>query len=336
MNFSQEPEHSDKPHLVGAQPWNAESDIVELAQHSFAPNELVYNRNHSPIRALNAVTLSVKVDGLIKHERVEVVAALQCAGNRRKTMQDRDHKGVEGLLWRGGTIANCNLHLCFASHVVPCQHDDWFGGSISLEKALDEEGDALLAIRLALDMAAEPVTPACMKMNGPPLSPDHGFPFRVVVPGYTGAGRVKWVDQITVAGRGSENFYQKKDYKVLPAKWSRVAALQANPLNSAIASVKTVPPGMLGLKGYAVRGLTGQVRKTEVSTDEGITWQPATITYQESCWSWSSWEAMVDVPPRARGKVWCRAIDTRGTTQHPDWNLRGVAYAAIGGKTVNV
>ena len=85
-------------------------------------------------------------------------------------MQERDGKEVEGLLWGEGTIANCkwagvsmrellervgaptaaderieDLHLCFASHVVPCQDDDWFGGSIPLTKALDEEGGVLLA-----------------------------------------------------------------------------------------------------------------------------------------------------------------------------------------------
>ncbi|TFY64121.1 hypothetical protein EVJ58_g2829 [Rhodofomes roseus] len=372
MNFSQEPKHSDKLHELGAQPYNAEPDIAELVQHPYTPDELVYSRNHCPIRALDAATFSVKVDGRVRHERTftlndlkrdfrrkEVVAALQ-VGNRRKTMQERNGKEVEGLLWGEGTIANCkwagvsmrelleqvgappaaderirSLHLCFASHVVPCENDDWFGGSIPLEKALDEGEDVLLAY----------------EMNDRPLSPDHGFPFRVVVPGYTGARWVKWVDQVTVADRESENFYQKKDYKVLPTKthemadkedwWSKVPALQANPLNSAVASVKVVRPGRLQVKGYAVRGSMGQVSEVDVSIDEGKAWEPATIIYQEGRWSWTLWEAILDVPEASNGrggKVWCRAADMAGTTQQPDadWNLRGVAYDAVGERLLDV
>lgn len=85
-------------------------------------------------------------------------------------MQERDGKEVEGLLWGEGTVANCkwasvgmrellervgalsaanerteDLHLCFASHVVPCQGDNCFGGSIPLAKALEEEGGVFLA-----------------------------------------------------------------------------------------------------------------------------------------------------------------------------------------------
>ena len=88
-------------------------------------------------------------------------------------------------------------------------------------------------------------------------------------------------------------------------------------------------------------GPTGQVRAVEVSIDEGKTWQPATITYQEGLWSWTLWEAMMDAPQAAEGEgtgmVWCRAIDTAGVTQQPDsdWNLRGVAYAAVGAKVYN-
>ncbi|KAH9928258.1 Oxidoreductase, molybdopterin-binding domain-containing protein [Fomitopsis serialis] len=349
MDFSREPEHSDKLHVLGVQPWNAEPDIAELVRHPYTPEQLVYSRNHCPIRALDAATFSVKVNGLVKHERAftlddlkrefqrkEVVAALQCAGNRRKTMQERDHKEVEGLLWGEGTIANCKWAGVSMRELLE-RNDDWFGGSIPLEKALDEDGDVLLAY----------------EMNDRPLSPDHGFPFRVVVPGYTGARWVKWVDEITVAERDSENFYQKKDYKVLPTKvqthemadkedwWSKVPALQANPLNSAVASVRVVPPGRLEVKGYAVRGPTGQVSKVEVSVDEDDTWQPATSTYQEGRWSWTLWEATLDVPHARRGKegkVWCRAVDVAGTMQQPDtdWNLRGVAYDAVGEKTLHV
>jgi len=186
-------------------------------------------------------------------------------------------------------------------------------------------------------------------MNGRPLTPDHGFPFRMVVPGYTGARWVKWVDQITVAERESENYYQQKDYKVLPVKvqthemadeedwWSKIPPILANPLNSAVASVKIVGQDKLQVKGYATRGATGQVIEVEVSADEGQTWQTATIAYEEGRWSWTLWEALLKKPlglKDQRVTVWSRAVDESGESQQldTDWNLRGVAYSAVGEK----
>ncbi|CDO71801.1 hypothetical protein BN946_scf184939.g25 [Trametes cinnabarina] len=353
MDYSDEVSHSDLLIVRAEQPFNAEPTAAALVEFPITPEDLIYCRNHGPVLEYDDETSTLQVDGVrgsriftmkeLREEfpRVEVVAALQCAGNRRKEMNKV--KKVHGVLWYDGVICNArwagarlrdvllnvgvdsdelaDWHVWFASHVTKCQDDDYYGGSIPLSKAMSLDDDVLLAY----------------EMNGQPLSPDHGYPIRVVVPGYLGARWVKWVDTISLSPDESPNFYQQRDYKILPEEvdskekaasmWSKVPSLTTLPLNSVVGSVSRRDEDAILVKGYAIGRGDIQVAKVEVSIDDGATWHDAHITYQEGKWSWTLWQAFLDhVPPS--GVVYSRATDQHGDVQQREgkWNMRGVAY----------
>ncbi|KAF9223679.1 hypothetical protein BS17DRAFT_684205, partial [Gyrodon lividus] len=322
--------------VLSESPYNAEPpSLVELTKHAITPLRLAYARNHSDIKDLKsgAEKYTVKIDGEIDGiketsitfkdlqeslPRKEVVAALICAGNRRAKMAEKTGRGVQGINWSEGTISNVcwagaplrdiliragvpedseshkGLHACFASNIAPCEQDSWYGGSIPLEKVMSECGDVLLAY----------------EMNGEPLTADHGFPLRVVVPGYSGMRWVKWVDRITISHKESANFYQQKDYKMLPdcvtSKamadsqdwWSRVPAMQHLGCNSVVANVKRLPSTCpeevtVEVSGYAYSHCP--ISRVEISADGGENWKETKITYQEGKWSWALWEGEINI-----------------------------------------
>ncbi|KAF9048406.1 Oxidoreductase, molybdopterin-binding domain-containing protein [Panaeolus papilionaceus] len=356
MDYSCEPEHSQLLNIQEKEPFNAEPSAAALVEFPITPEELVYCRNHGPVREFDADSYSITITGGSKGEMsftvndirsmfpvARVVAALQCAGIRRAEMGKV--KRVHGVPWSDGVIANCKWggvrlsdllqhvgvngqdkhHVCFESHATLCQDDTYYGASISLERALDPLQDVLLAY----------------EMNDQPLSPDHGGPLRVVVPGYLGARWVKWVDNIIISAEESPNFYQQRDYKILPPTvenkvdalplWSKYPCMTALPLNSVVGVVHPSDENKLFVKGYALPGPRGNVKRVEISLDDGDTWQDTNITYQEGSWSWTIWEAEVDCNASS-GTVYSRAIDVEGNIQPRQgvWNMRGVAYNGWG------
>ncbi|KAJ3565150.1 hypothetical protein NP233_g7823 [Leucocoprinus birnbaumii] len=358
MDYSCEPDHSDRLVIRGKEPFNAEPTAAALVEFPVTPEDLVYCRNHGPVRDFDSDSYTVTFKGLGKEckltmgeiislfTKVETIAVLQCAGIRRKEMGAI--KPVHGVAWGDGVVANCtwggarlrdvlhhlglisdqnadNLHACFASYATLCQDDEYYGASVPLALALDTDPGVILAY----------------EMNGEHLSPDHGAPLRVVVPGYLGARWVKWVDTVLISSEESPNFYQQRDYKVLPPEvetkeaakslWSKYPAMTALPLNSVIGTAYKSTSDTLFVKGYALPGSTGNVTAVEVSVDDGQTWERTQITYQGGKYSWSIWEG--EVPCNAEsGTVYSRAIDSGGCLQPKvgQWNLRGVAFNGWG------
>ncbi|MDE0610661.1 MAG: sulfite oxidase [Anaerolineaceae bacterium] len=331
-----------------ADPLNAGSPLEPLRAAQETPADIFYLRNHAPVPALDADSWRLEVDGLVQRPlslsladlqrdfpRHEQEATLQCAGFRRQEMLNEDN-AWGALLWCSDAIGNGRwggVRLrdvleaagvqAEARHLAALGLDEieegrvtfGFGGSIPLDKALGEE--LLLADEL----------------NGAPLPAAHGWPLRLVVPGYIGARSVKWLGRLTLQAGESDNYYQQRAYKVFPPD---VASDMTNPgegeplgdlvVNSVFitpAADADLPAGPQLLRGIAIA--SHPLAMVELSLDGGESWQEAGLS-GAGRWSWRFWEAEVELTPGDHELV-VRARDQAGNIQPPTveeiWNFKG-------------
>jgi sulfite oxidase len=178
-----------------------------------------------------------------------------------------------------------------------------YGASIPITKAMSPE--VLLAY----------------SMNDETLAPEHGFPIRVVVPGFAGVRSPKWLTTITVQDRPSDNHMQQRDYKLMPpdvtaetVDWEEGITIYEMPLNSAIcepASRAEIRASNVTLRGYAV-STARQIMRVDVSSDGGRTWKQAELMHDANAhWSWTFWSARLDLAKGER-ELAVRARDLPG------------------------
>ncbi|MGI8712537.1 MAG: molybdopterin-dependent oxidoreductase, partial [Solirubrobacteraceae bacterium] len=193
-----------------------------------------------------------------------------------------------------------------------------FGASIPCRKALSSE--VLLA----------------WEMNGRPLTPAHGAPLRVVVPGYIGARSVKWLDRITARATPSENFFQALTYRLLPADADADAGLRGEGVALGAVAVNSdftspddgaqVPAGALELAGYAFAGDDRHIIRVDVSIDRGRSWRQAELLDKPSRWTWQRWRMTVEVSA-GETEIVARAWDSAAAMQPESpaqlWNPKG-------------
>jgi sulfite oxidase len=330
-------------------PLNAEPPLSLLAGVPITPLEAFFIRTHGTVPRIAAsehrltirgrvrTPLSLSIDQIRREfPAATVLATLLCAGNRREELNavgavagtGWQQGAVGNAEWRGARLADVlaragcdpgDLHVAFASadEVVMGDAVTFFGGSIPLAKALAPE--VLLAY----------------EMNGEPLTPEHGFPLRAVVPGYIGARSVKWLTGICVQEQPSENYFQQHDYKLLPAacgpesvNWGAGVMLGELPVNSAIlipADGARLERGKLTVEGYAMVGGGRAIGRVDVSMDGGATWREALLD-RNGPWAWALWRADMELPP-GRTEIVVRAWDSAAQTQ-PErletvWNSKG-------------
>ena len=310
------------------------------------PASLFYIRNHGPTPIIDVKTWRLKVQGpgvakpleltyddILRMPSVTVTRFIECAGNGRILFKEYQGDMPKGRPWRFGSYGLA----------------EWTGVSLSeiLERAAIKP-TAVDVMPTGLDRSAverpmpvakamEPDTVLAYAMNGDIIPPDHGYPARVVVPGWVGINSIKWVGSITVS---EEPIYVERNteeyvlagpgFEPAPPAWGPV--LTSVPVRSAIALPwpATLTPGPQTIRGFAWSGY-GTITRVEYSLDDGRTWADAEIREPNIPLAGCRWEFLWDAPP-GEGTITIRATDSSGKTQPtPDtmrWNQRGYEFWA--------
>ena len=169
---------------------------------------------------------------------------------------------------------------------------------------------------IALEKAMDSTTLLAYEMNGEPLPQRHGFPLRVIVPGYFGEKHVKWLTRIELANADAKGFYETQGWGpdfITPTR-SRIDMPESG---SRFSLAKLSGP--IEIKGMAYGGNRG-VSRVELSFDDGQTWSESKIVYPGTKLSWALWS--YDWRPAKENDytLVVRATDGEGTIQEVDWN----------------
>ena len=174
--------------------------------------------------------------------------------------------------------------------------------------------------------------------NGEPLPPQHGFPLRLIVPGWYGMTSVKWLQRITVADEPFEGYQMVTGYRIkrdeddpgTPVTRIEPRSLMTPPgIPDFMTRRRFLPPGPVRLEGRAWSGWA-PIERVEVSVDGGATWRDAELGEPPGPAAWAPWWLEWDAP--AGEHVLCaRAHDAGGRSQpdEPPWNVGGYANNAI-------
>ena len=165
-----------------------------------------------------------------------------------------------------------------------------------------------------LEKAMDPTTPVVYEMNGETLPDRHGFPARVIVPGYFGEKHVKWITRIEVADDSAIGFYEKQGWGpdfIVPTR-SRID----------VPDHESTFTSAIGANGIAVRGIAfggdRGISRVEVSFDDGKTWQDAKLDYPGTKLTWALWSYNWQPEDAGDYTLVVRATDGEGEVQEWD------------------
>lgn len=310
-------------HQPGAPGSGASRTPLERLEGVITPSGLVFERHHSGVPAIDPAVhrltihgrvkrpLSFSMDALARYPRVTRTWFLECSGNSgalgaEGAAPDRRCSELHGLVSACEYTGIPLSVLLDEAGVEPgarwvvAEGDDpaRMNRSVPLAKCLD---DALIALY----------------QNGERLRPEHGYPVRLLLPGYEGNMSVKWLRRLQVTDTPAMSREETSKYTdLLPDD----TALQFT-FPMGVKSVITSPSPGLDLAGaglYQISGIAwsghGSVHRVEVSADGGRSWaeaeledpvRPLCLTRFRAAWRWNG----------APAALASRAVDSAGNQQ---------------------
>jgi DMSO/TMAO reductase YedYZ molybdopterin-dependent catalytic subunit len=315
---------------------------LEALRYDVTPVGVHYLLVHFDIPALDATTWRLSIGGRVQKElelslddirarpAVTIPVTLECAGNGRARLEPRPmtqpwlHEAVSTAAWTGTSLAGVLAEAGLEADAVEIV---FTGADHGIEAG--EEVD--YARSLPIGEALRPEVLLVYEMNGRPLEPQHGFPLRLVVPGWYGMASVKWLTRIEAVAEPFAGFHQRVAYHYQQSEDD-----PGEPVTRIRPRALMIPPGFpdfperrryldhgrVTIHGRAWSG-RGPVVHVGVRIDDD--WQDASLAEPDGTWAWRGWSLDWDAEP-GEHVLSCRATDESGAVQPLDqpWNFQGM------------
>ncbi len=330
---------------------------LEALQYAITPVGLHYLLIHFDVPAVDPASWALTIGGKVRHPMrldlnqikarpsVTIAVTLECAGNGRARMSPRPlsqpwlAEAVGTAEWTGTPLA------ALLDEVVPLSQsgDVVFTG---IDRGIQGDIEQQYERSLPLADCRRDEVLLAYEINGRPLPPQHGFPLRLIVPGWYGMAHVKWLRGITVLDGDFGGYQQATAYHLrlsdddagVPVTRMLPRALMIPPGIPDFASrVRFLAPSRQVLTGRAWSGCA-EVTRVEVSADGGRTWNAAALGDGPSEFAWRPWTFEWDATEVGEYELCVRATDAAGNVQPTaqSWNREGVQNNSVQRVTVVV
>jgi DMSO/TMAO reductase YedYZ molybdopterin-dependent catalytic subunit len=323
---------------------------LEALRYRVTPAGLHYLLIHYDIPLVDPATFQLTVEGRVSRPltfsldelrarpAVELEVTMECAGNGRALLAGPRPLSQPWLAEAIGTGAWTGTPLAPILNEAGLDDDAIEVVFTGLDRGV-EGGEAQLYERsLPVEEALRDEILLAYGMNGRPLLPQHGFPLRLVVPGWYGMTHVKWLARITVVAEPFTGYQQAQAYRL-----KRNEDDPGEPVTRIVPRALMAPPGIASfperermldagptmLEGRAWSGWA-PVETVEVSLDGGASWADAELDPPGQRWAWRGWRFAWEATPGDH-VLCCRARDGAGNAQpdEADWNVGGYSNNGI-------